>query len=57
MNKKKFKICPICGKAYEGEPALSRKDNETAICPECGMVEALEAFANRYKTERKDEAE
>ena len=37
------KVCPICGKAYTGHPALSRKDNATPICPDCGTLEALEA--------------
>ena len=36
------KVCPICGKAYTGHPALSRKDNATPICPDCGTLEALE---------------
>ena len=38
---KSEKICPICGKSYTGEPALSRKDNATLICPDCGIMEAL----------------
>lgn len=33
--------CPECGKEYSGRPALSRKDNETLICPDCGIREAL----------------
>ena len=37
------KICPLCGKTYTGHPALSRKDNATPICPDCGTLEALEA--------------
>ena len=28
----------------EGANALSRKDNETEICSECGTVEAMEEF-------------
>ena len=38
---KSEKICPICGKSYTGEPALSRKDNATLICQDCGILEAL----------------
>ena len=38
------KICPLCGKAYTGHPALSRKDNTTPICPDCGTRESLEAI-------------
>ena len=36
--------CPICGKCYTGYPALSRKDNKTMICPDCGIAEAIQAF-------------
>lgn len=36
------RICPICGQRYIGRPALSRRDNETPICPDCGTREALE---------------
>lgn len=38
--------CPKCGKYYLDYPALSRKDNKTKICPECGAREALNAFIN-----------
>ena len=34
-------VCPICHKAYSEYPALSRTDNETLICSECGMREAM----------------
>lgn len=34
--------CPICGKEYTEPPAISRKDNKTGICPDCGTLEALE---------------
>lgn len=37
-------VCPRCGKAYYGRPALSRADNETLICPDCGTREALESI-------------
>ncbi len=36
--------CPKCGKIYYGYPALSRDDDKTEICPECGLEESLEAF-------------
>lgn len=35
------RICPICGKEYEDVPALSRIDNKTLICPDCGTRQAL----------------
>ena len=37
-------ICPKCGKEYQGSPALSRVDNKTYICPDCGTREALESI-------------
>lgn len=36
-------ICPICSKEYTGYLAISRMDNETAICPECGTRQAVAA--------------
>ena len=38
-----MRICPKCGKKYEDHPAISRTDDKTEICPECGMREALTA--------------
>ena len=38
----KSNICPKCGRTYQGYPALSRKDNRTEICPDCGIREALD---------------
>ena len=40
MSKKTNK-CPKCKRTYRGEPALSRRDNETEICSDCGTSEAL----------------
>ena len=37
-------VCPKCGKTYTGHPALSRTDNETFICPDCGIREALDSI-------------
>ena len=34
-------LCPLCGRLYAGHPALSRTDNETPICPDCGTRQAL----------------
>lgn len=44
-----IKICPVCGKEYTGYPAISRRDNTTEICPDCGVKEALEDFINSTK--------
>lgn len=39
-----IRTCPKCGKSYSAPPALSRLDNETLICPDCGTREALESI-------------
>ena len=39
-----YQACPICSKEFNCYPAISRKDNKTKICPECGIKEALEKF-------------
>lgn len=38
---KHLRICPLCGKPYSGVPALSRTDNKTYICSDCGTKQAL----------------
>ena len=38
------RTCPICGRSYTGHPALSRTDNETLICPDCGTRQALSSI-------------
>lgn len=38
------KKCPKCGKTYTDFPALSRRDNKTYICPDCGIDEAMEDY-------------
>ena len=38
------RTCPICGKQYSENPALSRADGTTLICPDCGTREALESI-------------
>ena len=35
------RICPICGGIMSEYPALSRRDNKTEICSDCGIREAL----------------
>lgn len=40
------KICPKCGELIIGHPAISREDNKTEICSNCGLSEAFEAFNN-----------
>lgn len=36
--------CPKCKREFVEPPAISRVDNETEICPDCGVREAVEAF-------------
>ena len=38
------RVCPLCGRTYGEPPALSRTDNETLICPDCGTRQALESI-------------
>ena len=40
-NIRTIRVCPRCGQRYTEHPALSRQDNETLICPDCGTREAL----------------
>ena len=40
-NRLETRNCPQCGKEYKAVPALSRSDNRTLICPDCGIREAL----------------
>lgn len=51
-NMIRMAVCPRCGKTYYGRPALSRADNETLICPDCGTREALESIG--VSTEEQD---
>ena len=41
---REIRVCPLCGKTYGEPPALSRTDNETLICPDCGTRQALESI-------------
>ena len=41
---RQIRVCPLCGKTYAEPPALSRMDNETLICPDCGTRQALESI-------------
>ena len=44
VNESRPAVCPRCGKTYYGRPAVSREDNTTLICPDCGTREALESI-------------
>ena len=43
-NVRQIRVCPLCGRSYGEAPALSRTDNETLICPDCGTRQALESL-------------
>ena len=39
--------CPKCEELFDAEfPALSRRDNETKICSQCGEAEAFADWTN-----------
>ncbi len=38
------RVCPLCGGSYKAVPAISRVDNQTLICPDCGTRQALESI-------------
>ena len=44
MERINLMICPACGKSYTDKPALSRADNVTLICPDCGTKQALDSI-------------
>ena len=46
MSGSKFRVCPACNQTYFGYPAISRVDNKTEICPNCGAKEAMVAVLN-----------
>ncbi len=47
--------CPKCGGPLGERPALSRRDNKTDICSNCGFLEAMEDAEKLFKM-RKEQA-
>lgn len=43
-NERITRVCPLCGREFNGVPALSKTDSETLICPDCGTRQALEGI-------------
>ena len=43
-NEIQFRKCPKCGKLFSERGAVSRVDDITIICPDCGTREALESI-------------
>jgi predicted RNA-binding Zn-ribbon protein involved in translation (DUF1610 family) len=54
-NSDKETKCPICGNSLGKYPAISREDNKTKICSNCGTLEALAAFKESLKGEKTNE--
>ena len=52
-KKEKVKTCPLCKETFTGIGAISRKDNKTEICSNCGTKEALEDFSKYIKEQEK----
>ena len=46
---KVYPVCPICNTDYSEHSAISRVDNSTEICPDCGMKEAFVQFISINK--------
>ena len=38
--------CPICKRMITGVPAISRTDNKTEICADCGVRQSVEQYVN-----------
>ena len=51
-KKEEVKTCSKCGKTYTGYGAISREDNKTEICSECGTKEALEVFTKHLEEKK-----
>ena len=43
-NEIQLRKCPKCGMLFSERGAVSRLDNVTIICPDCGTREALESI-------------
>ena len=48
------KVCPRCDEPYRGYPALSRRDNKTDICSDCGNAEAMNDYAPIFYEDDKE---
>ena len=47
--------CPRCGKETNDYPALSRTDNKTNICSQCGTDEAMTAWLTYTQSNQKEQ--
>ena len=49
-----MKQCPSCGKMFPRLLALSRKDNKTMICDNCGVAEAMQEFVKNLQSKKEE---
>ena len=47
------RLCPRCGKTYTEHHAVSRTDDRTPICPDCGTREALDSIGVKQEEQEK----
>ena len=47
MSKSEWGDCPICKKEITSWPSISRVDNKTDICSDCGLTESLESWLGK----------
>ena len=52
-NEIQLRKCPKCGKLFSERGAVSRVDDITIICPDCGTREALESIGVDEKEQEK----
>ena len=55
------KVCKRCGQVaryddpfHRGFGAISRTDNKTSICSDCGVAEAMEDFIDGFLTPKEE---
>lgn len=48
-----LRTCPRCGEVYSEHGSLSRVDNLTVLCPDCGTREALQSIGVDEKEQEK----
>lgn len=51
------RVCPECKKEFTGYGSISRKDDKTIICPECGVIQAIEAYVEYFGSFSKNKEE
>lgn len=50
---RQIRRCPRCNREYVASPTISRQDNKTEICPNCGMIESLVTFSEHIEKEKR----